>query len=102
MRCDAAGNLYVTRWGSGLVVKISPEGKLLETIKLQGMKPTNIAFGGKDGKTAYVTLADRGNVETFRVETPGRSWTEKRIRGLNEKIYHFISPWSMPAPTCRI
>ena len=78
MRCDAAGNLYVTRWGSGVVVKISPEGKLLETIKLQGMKPTNIAFGGEDGKTAYVTLADRGNVETFRVETPGRSWTERK------------------------
>jgi sugar lactone lactonase YvrE len=77
MRCDAEGNLYVTRWGSGVVVKISPEGKLLETVKLQGMKPTNIAFGGEDGKTAYVTLADRGNIETFRVNTPGRAWNER-------------------------
>ena len=74
MRCDSLGNLYVTRWGSGKVVKISPKGKLLKTIKLQGMKPTNIAFGGPDGQTAYVTVNDRGNVETFRVQTPGRSW----------------------------
>jgi gluconolactonase len=74
MRCDVDGNLYVTRWSSGVVVKISPEGTLLETIKLKGMKPTNIAFGGKDGKTAYVTINDRGNIETFRVEAPGRAW----------------------------
>ena len=74
MRCDALGNIYVTRWGSGIVVVISPQGKLLRTIKLNGMKPTNIAFGGPDGRTAYVTLADKGNIETFRVDAPGRSW----------------------------
>ena len=74
MRCDALGNIYVTRWGSGVVAVISPQGKLLRTIKLNGMQPTNIAFGGADGRTAYVTLADRGNIETFRVEVPGRSW----------------------------
>ncbi len=74
MRCDGLGNIYVTRWGSGKVVVISPQGKLLRTIKLNGKKPTNIAFGGPDGRTAYVTLADKGNIETFRVDTPGRSW----------------------------
>ena len=74
MRCDADGNLYVARWSSGCIVKLSPAGQLLQTIKLKGMKPTNIAFGGIDGKTAYVTVADRGNIETFRVDSPGRSW----------------------------
>lgn len=74
MRCDVDGNLYVTRWSSGYVVKLSPQGKLLKTITLKGEKPTNIAFGGKDGKTAYVTVADRGNIETFRTDSPGRSW----------------------------
>lgn len=74
MRCDVEGNLYVTRWSSGCVVKLSPQGELLKTITLKGEKPTNIAFGGKDGKTAYVTVADRGNIETFRTDSPGRSW----------------------------
>ena len=74
MRCDAEGNVYVTRWGSGLVAVISPDGKLLRNIKTKGKRPTNIAFGGPDGKTAYVTSADKGNIETFRVDIPGRSW----------------------------
>ncbi len=74
MRCDVEGNLYVTRFGKGTILKLSAEGKILREIKLIGERPTNIAFGGKDGKTCYVTLQDRGNIETFRVEAPGRSW----------------------------
>ncbi|WDE99244.1 SMP-30/gluconolactonase/LRE family protein [Lentisphaera profundi] len=75
MRCDSEGNIYVARWSSSCIAKLSPSGNLLETIKLKGQQPTNIAFGGPDGKTAYVTVADRGNIETFRVENPGRSWS---------------------------
>lgn len=77
MRCDAAGNLYVTRHGKGTVVKVSPEGKVLQEIGMTGKLPSNIAFGGPDGRTAYVTLQDRGCVETFRVETPGRAWKRR-------------------------
>lgn len=74
MRCDSAGNLYVTRWGKGVIAKVSPQGELLMEIALAGKKCTNIAFGGPDGRTAYVTGADRGNIEVFRVELPGREW----------------------------
>jgi len=74
MRCDAEGNLYITRYGKGTVAKVSPSGKILQEITLTGKKPSNIAFGGKDGCTAYVTLQDQGNVETFRVDKPGREW----------------------------
>ncbi|MEO0331218.1 MAG: SMP-30/gluconolactonase/LRE family protein [Bacteroidota bacterium] len=78
MRCDVAGNLYITRHGKGTVVKVSPEGKVLQEIKMTGELPSNIAFGGSDGRTAYVTLQDRGCIETFRVEEPGRSWQMRR------------------------
>ena len=74
MRCDIAGNLYITRYGKGSVVKVSPGGTILKEIELTGKKPSNIAFGGYDGRTCYVTLQDRGNIETFRVDLPGRSW----------------------------
>ena len=74
MRCDVEGNLYITRYGKGTVAKLSPEGKLLLEVQMKGKKPSNIAFGGKDGKTAYVTLQDRGYIETFRVEKAGRSF----------------------------
>lgn len=72
MRCDTEGNLYITRHGKGTVAKVSPTGTLIREIVLLGKKPSNIAFGGKDGRTAYVTLQDQGNLETFRVDTPGR------------------------------
>lgn len=74
MRCDIAGNLYVTRWGKGTVAKVSPQGEVLVEIELGGAKCTNIAFGGADGCTAYVTVADRGNIDAFRVDLPGREW----------------------------
>ncbi|GAB3736620.1 SMP-30/gluconolactonase/LRE family protein [Spirosoma lituiforme] len=78
MRCDTKGNLYIVRYGKGTVVKLSPAGKVLQEIQLIGKKPTNIAFGGSDGRTAYVTLQDQGNIETFRVDTPGQEWATRR------------------------
>lgn len=74
MRCDVNGNLYIARFGKGTVVKVSPEGKVLQEVKLAGKRPTNVAFGGKDGCTVYVTLQDKGNLECFRVDAPGRAW----------------------------
>ncbi len=78
MRCDVAGNLYVTRHGKGTVAKLSPRGAVLTEIGLAGTKPTNLAFGGPDGRTCYVTVADRGNIETFRADLPGREWRLSR------------------------
>ena len=74
MRCDVEGNLYVTRHGKGTVAKLSPDGEVLLEVELSGKNCTNVAFGGPDGRTCYVTLADRGNVEVFRVNVAGRSW----------------------------
>ncbi len=65
MRCDNKGNLYVTRYNKGTVVIISPFGEILKEVLLKGKKPSNITFGGKDGKTCYVTIADRGCFESF-------------------------------------
>lgn len=74
MKCDKLGNLYVTRYGKGVVAVLSPKGKLLREIPLKGKKTSNIAFGGKDGKTVYVTLQDRKCVETFRNDVAGKGW----------------------------
>lgn len=74
MKCDKQGNLYVTRYGKGVVAVLSPQGKLLREIPLKGKKTSNIAFGGPDGKTAYVTLQDRKCVETFRNKVAGKGW----------------------------
>ena len=74
MRCDVAGNLYLTRWGKGTVAVVSPAGRVLREVSLHGTNCTNVAFGGPDGRTCYVTVADTGAIETFRTEQPGQSW----------------------------
>ncbi|KRG71252.1 gluconolactonase [Pseudoxanthomonas dokdonensis] len=72
MRSDVKGNLYVARYGAGTVAILSPDGSLLRQVELKGRKPTNVAFGGADGRDVYVTMQDRGAIEMFRSDTPGR------------------------------
>ncbi|GAA0374910.1 SMP-30/gluconolactonase/LRE family protein [Bowmanella denitrificans] len=73
MRCDTQGNLYIARYGAGTVAVLSPAGELLREYRLKGQHPTNVAFGGDDGRTLFVTMQQRGAIETFRVEHPGRA-----------------------------
>lgn len=75
MRSDSEGNLYITRHGKGTVVIVSARGTILKEIVLAGKNPINLAVGGEDGSTVYVTLKGSGNTEWFRVDNPGREWT---------------------------
>jgi sugar lactone lactonase YvrE len=77
MRCDQQGNLYIARYGAGTVVVLSPQGELLREVRLKGAKPTNVAFGGPDGRSVYVTLQDRGAIEVFRSDIAGREHGRK-------------------------
>ena len=74
MRCDARGNLYICRYDAGTVVVIDPEGTLIREIQLKGKKPSNITFGGKNGDQCFVTLQDRGCIETFTADFPGKGF----------------------------
>lgn len=74
MRCDVKGNLYICRYDKGTVAVVSPTGKQIREIQLTGKKPSNISFGGPDGRTCYVTLQDRGCLEIFQAEHPGREF----------------------------
>lgn len=78
MRADTAGNLYVARHGAGAVAIVSPQGALLGEVRLKGERPTNLAFGGADGRDVYVTLQDRGAIEMFRSAIPGRETGQPR------------------------
>ncbi len=74
MRCDIDGNLYIARYGKGTVVKLSPKGEVLKEINVLGEKPSNICFGGPDGRTAYVTEVVHTRLVQFRVDRPGLAW----------------------------
>lgn len=74
MRCDADGNLYVCRHGKGTVAIVSPQGKVLREIDVLGTKPSNLCFGGKDGRTVIVTEVDHQRLVQFRADRPGLEW----------------------------
>ena len=74
MRCDVDGNLYVTRYGKGTVAVVSPKGKVLREIDVQGKSPSNLCFGGPDGRTVYVTEVTKRRLVQFRVDRPGLAW----------------------------
>ena len=80
MRIDVDGNLYVTqkvqirKRENGTIAKVSPQGKILFEVDVVGKNSSNVCFGDHDGRTLYITVADRENIQTFRVDRPGRSW----------------------------
>ncbi len=76
MRCDEKGNLYITRYGKGTVAIVSPDGDILKEIRLKGKKPSNITFGGKNGKTCFVTMAGRGCFEKFKAPHKGNYYNK--------------------------
>jgi gluconolactonase len=90
MRLDVEGNLYVA---AGItaprgphesadvppgIYKISPAGELLARIPIPEDVLTNLAFGGPDGKTLYITAGK--TLFTTRVSVPGQvafpQWTK--------------------------
>jgi gluconolactonase len=74
MRCDADGNLYITRYGKGTVAVVSPDGKVLREVPVLGARPSNLCFGGPNGRTVYVTEVEHRRLVQFRVERPGLAW----------------------------
>ncbi|MDB6041330.1 MAG: gnl 3, partial [Verrucomicrobiales bacterium] len=72
MRCDVDGNLYIARHGKGTVVKLSSTGEILREIDVLGPMPSNVCFGGPDGRTIYVTEVKHRRLVQFRVDRPGR------------------------------
>jgi sugar lactone lactonase YvrE len=78
MRCDVDGNLYITRHGKGTVVKLSPKGEVMKEIDVLGAMPSNICFGGPDGRTAYVTEVKHRRLVQFRVDRAGLEWQRWR------------------------
>jgi gluconolactonase len=66
MKVDTEGNLYVT--GAGGVWVIGPDGTHLGTIEFPEL-PANLAFGGADYKTLFVTA--RTSLYSVEIGVPG-------------------------------
>lgn len=81
---DEEGCYWVALFDGWRIVRLSPDGELLAEVPLPVQRPTMIAFGGPDRRTAFITTATTGLDETafaaqpqaggtfaFRVDVPG-------------------------------
>jgi gluconolactonase len=59
---EASGNVCVATLISGCISVIAPDGKLVEQVPTGDHVTTNIAFGGPELKTAYITLSGKGEL----------------------------------------
>jgi signal peptidase len=72
LRTDADGRIYLARLSAGKIAVIAANGSLEREVLLLGKQPTNLTFGGPDGRTVFVTQKDGRFIEAFRVDRPGR------------------------------
>jgi gluconolactonase len=68
---EESGNICAATIVNGCISVVSPEGKLIEQIPTGDIVTTNICFGGRDRKTAYVTLSAGGKVMQMPWPRPG-------------------------------
>ncbi len=54
---DLDGCLWTARWGGSRVIRYTPEGGIDRELMLPVEQPSNVAFGGADRKTLYITSA---------------------------------------------
>jgi sugar lactone lactonase YvrE len=74
LRTDLDGRIYVARILKGTILILSSNGTVEREVPLTAKEPTNLAFGGADGKTVFVTQRKGGFIESFRVPRPGREF----------------------------
>jgi gluconolactonase len=85
MAIDEQGNLYIATMlpngnepmSNGGISVVSPKGELLEYIEIKRPDgkftplPSNICFGGKDNKTAFITLGASGAIVKVQTKVAG-------------------------------
>ena len=68
---DASGNVCVATLITGGITSHSPDGSTVEFFAMPDVLTTNIAFGGEDLQTAYITLSSTGKLIKATWPTPG-------------------------------
>ncbi|HEY8368400.1 MAG TPA: SMP-30/gluconolactonase/LRE family protein, partial [Thermodesulfobacteriota bacterium] len=72
MAMDEAGNLVVVHAGFGTVWVFNAMGEPIYRIKsCAGMRTTNVAYGGPDRRTLFITEAEHGAILKVRMPVPG-------------------------------
>ena len=88
---DSEGYYWSALYAGGRVVRVSPQGEVVQEIAVPATCPTMVAFGGDDLKTLFITSVGNrpdeelaqyphsGSIFTVRVDVAGRA--ENRFAG---------------------
>lgn len=68
---DSAGRICCASPGVGAVLVFPAEGGAPDVVAIPDFLTTNIAFGGPDRRTAYVTMGSSGRVAMIEWDVPG-------------------------------
>jgi len=83
---DEEGFVWNCRWGGNGILRIAPNGEIVEKIPIPVSNVTHCAFGGADRKTLFVTTASMGAEREemagclFSVEVPVRGTEVEKFR----------------------
>ena len=69
--------------------------RVLREIDVLGKTPSNLCFGGPDGRTVYVTEVEHKRLVQFRVDRPGLAWKRWQEAGKTSAV----APVGDPADT---
>src|SRR5258708_35768490 len=74
LRTDLDGRIFVARPLSGTIAILAPDKKpdtaLVREVPLRGKVPTNLTFGGPDGRSVFVTQKEGNIIESLLEERP--------------------------------
>lgn len=79
---DAAGNLWVSQWGSGRIACHAPDGALLTALMVPVPHTTCPAFGGSDLATLFCTTARQGLEQDALAKAPLSGQTFALVPGV--------------------
>ena len=75
---DLDSKVFIAKILQGTIAVMTPEGTVQQEIALQGKEPTNLAFGGKDGRTVFVTQRRGGYIDPLHRQRRPRALHPKR------------------------
>jgi sugar lactone lactonase YvrE len=87
---DADGCIWIARWGAGCVVRVTPDGAIVDRIDLPVSQATSCSFGGENLEDLYITTAheDFGPADFAREPLAGNLFRcRPGVRGLPPSLF---------------
>ncbi len=78
---DGKGQVWLACWGGSCVLRLSPQGEIVERIDTPALQTSSVCLGDDDLKTLYITSAFEGAADT-------KNAADARGKYLGGKVYY--------------